>query len=149
MSLKRLGVLGRGPSTTTTDSTVFDDVTFARLFPEGVPIVYNFGGFKRTIDSLFAGRDRKVSGHGYDNEGSTTTRFDMMTMNRCDRFTIVVDAVERAYANNGIDRATRDRIQTWCADQLKAHDGRMAEGEFIDPVEITNGVWTKPELPKA
>lgn len=146
VSMARLSVLGRTTGAASVDATVFDDKTFGDLFPDGVPIVYNFGGFKRTIDSLFSGRGRKVSGHGYSNEGSTTTRFDMMTLNHCDRYSVVVDAVEQAYARGGIDRQSRDRIQSWCAQQLRSHDGRMQAGEYIDPKSIAQGVWTAPDL---
>ncbi|MDP2345114.1 MAG: hypothetical protein Q8O67_29485 [Deltaproteobacteria bacterium] len=136
---------GRGVKTPD-DKTVFDDKAFGALFPPGVPVVYNFGGFKRTADGLTQGRGRDFSVHGYINEGSTTTRFDMMTKNQCDRFTLVADAVERAFRNGTVDEKTKDEVQTYCADQLIAHDARMAAGEGDDPPAIKNGIWTRPTL---
>jgi xylulose-5-phosphate/fructose-6-phosphate phosphoketolase len=129
---------------TTDDKTVFDDKAFGALFPPGVPVVYNFGGFKRTADGLTQGRGRDFSVHGYINEGSTTTRFDMMTKNQCDRFTLVADAVERAFRNGTVDEKTKDEVQTWCAEQLIAHDARMDAGAGDDPPEINKGIWPRP-----
>jgi xylulose-5-phosphate/fructose-6-phosphate phosphoketolase len=140
LAAKRLAVHGR-KGKVTADTTVFDDGTFSKLFPKNASVVYAFGGFKRTAQDLLEGRERDVGFHGYINEGSTTTRFDMMVRNRCDRFSLVTDVVERAFKKGGVDKTTRDRIQQWCADQLIAHDERMARGEEVDPAEIVKGVW--------
>jgi xylulose-5-phosphate/fructose-6-phosphate phosphoketolase len=132
----------RGRSVTEkADATVFDDATFDKLFPKGAPVVWSFGGFKRTAEGLVQGRDRDVSVHGYINEGSTTTRLDMMVQNRCDRFTIAADAVERAFRAGHIDEATKDRVQQFCAEQLIAHDERMKRGDGDDPQWIKDGPW--------
>ncbi|MBN2360664.1 MAG: hypothetical protein JXR83_14505 [Deltaproteobacteria bacterium] len=138
--VERLRALGRAVGGEP-DRSVFDQASFDRLFPPDTPVVYNFGGFERTAKGLFLGRGRQVSCHGYINEGSTTTRFDMMVRNRCDRFSLVVDAVERAFQNGSVDASTRERVQTWCAEQLKQHDARMAHGAEVDPPEITGGIW--------
>jgi phosphoketolase len=126
------------------DATVFDDKTYDALFPKGAPIVWSFGGFARTAEGLAQGRDRDVSVHGYKNEGSTTTRFDMMVQNGCDRFTIAADAVERAFRAGKIDAATKDAVQQYCADQLVAHDERMQRGDGDDPQWIKDGPWLSP-----
>ncbi|MCC7381526.1 MAG: hypothetical protein IT384_06825 [Deltaproteobacteria bacterium] len=139
-AVKIIAALGRKKAATT-DGSVFDQETFDRLFPPGAAVVYNFAGFRTTAQSLFAGRDRRVSSHGYQNEGSTTTRFDMMARNDCDRFTLVVDAVLQAEKAGAIDPATAQRVQKWCTEQLVRHDQRMARGEEVDPKEITGGVW--------
>jgi xylulose-5-phosphate/fructose-6-phosphate phosphoketolase len=118
---------GRGGSKGRADRTVFDQATFERLFPAGVPIVYAFGGAQTTAEGLFAGREREVSAHGYRNEGSTTTRFDMMVRNGCDRFSLVIDAVERAYRMGTVSAAARDEVQRWCRGQLGAHARRMKQ----------------------
>ncbi|MBI4816648.1 MAG: hypothetical protein HY791_10335 [Deltaproteobacteria bacterium] len=145
LALKRLAVHGR-KGAESTDATVLETATFDRLFPKNAAVVYNFGGFARTAEGLFTGRERTVSTHGYKNEGSTTTRFDMMTRNGCDRFSLVTDVVERVFKKGSIDRSTRDEIQAYCAKQLDAHDGRMKAGAAVDPPEITGGIWTRPTL---
>lgn len=145
LAMKRLAVHGR-KGASTTDTTVLESRKFDALFPKGAAIVYNFGGFQKTAAGLWLGRDRTVSTHGYKNEGSTTTRFDMMTRNGCDRFSLVTDVVERAFKKGAIDRGTRDEIQAFCAKQLAAHDARMKDGASVDPPEITNGVWARPSL---
>ncbi len=123
------------------DRTVFDAATFDKLFPAGTPVVYNFGGAETTAQTLFVGRGREVSTHGYRNEGSTTTRFDMMVRNGCDRFSLVIDAVERAYRKGGVSADARDEIQRSCRAELKAHAARMKKNASVDPAEIVNGIW--------
>lgn len=123
------------------DDTVFDDASFDKLFPRGAPVVMSFGGFKRTMDGLWQGRDRVVSNHGYINEGTTTTRFDMMVQNQCDRFTLVADVAVQALRAGKIDQATHDEILAFCAAELQNHDARMKRGAGDDPASIKNGAW--------
>ncbi|MCC7072716.1 MAG: hypothetical protein IT383_15410 [Deltaproteobacteria bacterium] len=123
------------------DDTVFDDASFDKLFPKGAPVVMSFGGFKRTMDGLWQGRDRVVSNHGYINEGSTTTRFDMMVQNQCDRFTLVADVAVQALRAGTIDQATHDEVLAFCASELQHHDARMQRGAGDDPASIKNGAW--------
>lgn len=133
--------LGRRDGSRRRDRSTFDSATFERLFPANAAIVYNFGGAKNTADALFAGRGREVSTHGFQNSGSTTTRFDMMVRNGCDRFSLVIDVAERAYRNGAINAATRGEVQKWATQQLVAHDARMKRGSTVDPKPIVNGVW--------
>lgn len=142
-AMQALRARGRG-APPKADKTIFDDATFAKLFPVGAPVVWTFGGFERTAKGLVDGRDRVFSVHGYRNEGSTTTRFDMMVRNGCDRFTLATDVVERAFRNGAIDEDTRNKVQQFCADQLIAHDGRIKRGDGDDPQWIKDGAWPKP-----
>jgi xylulose-5-phosphate/fructose-6-phosphate phosphoketolase len=142
-AMQALRARGRG-APPKTDKTIFDDTTFSKLFPVGAPVVWTFGGFERTAKGLVDGRDRVFSVHGYRNEGSTTTRFDMMARNGCDRFTLAADVVERAFRNGAIDEDTKNRVQQFCADQLIAHDGRIKRGDGDDPQWIKDGAWPKP-----
>jgi xylulose-5-phosphate/fructose-6-phosphate phosphoketolase len=123
------------------DDTVFDGATFDRLFPAATPVIYNFGGAQHTAESLFTGRGRDVSAHGYRNEGSTTTRFDMMVRNGCDRFSLVIDTVERVYRAGKLTEQARDQIQRWARAQLHEHAARMQENASVDPPEIAEGIW--------
>lgn len=123
------------------DATVFDDATFDKMFPKGAPVVMSFGGFKRTMEGLWQGRERTVSNHGYINEGSTTTRLDMMVVNQCDRFTLVADVAVQALRAGKIDQGTHDQIVAFCARELQNHDARMKRGAGDDPPALKNGAW--------
>ena len=69
---------------------------FAELFPPGVPVVFAFHGYPDLIHRLTYDRD----GHehwevrGFEEEGTTTTPFDMVVRNRLDRFSLVERVAE-------------------------------------------------------
>ena len=72
------------------------DQAFDALFPPGVPVIFAFHGYPALIHSLIYKRashpDFHV--HGFMEEGSTTTPFDMVVRNRLDRFHLAADAVK-------------------------------------------------------
>jgi xylulose-5-phosphate/fructose-6-phosphate phosphoketolase len=52
--------------------------------------------------------------HGFIEEGTTTTPFDMVVRNKLDRFHLMLDAVERASPE--AVPTVRDRVSAWLAE---------------------------------
>ncbi len=73
------------------------DEDFDRLFTIDKPVIFNFHGYPALIHSLVNGRanEHNFHVHGFRDEGTTTTPFDMCVLNHIDRFTLVLDVVER------------------------------------------------------
>jgi xylulose-5-phosphate/fructose-6-phosphate phosphoketolase len=74
---------------------------------------------------------------GYIDEGTTTTPFDMVVLNKLSRFHLAVAALQRvsrlqSEASDAIDLFNRE---------LRAHRTYIRE-HFIDPPEIANWYWT-------
>ncbi|KAJ5174543.1 uncharacterized protein N7482_000420 [Penicillium canariense] len=75
---------------------------FDNLFTADRPIHINYHGYPVELQGLLFGRPRldRVSIAGYIEEGSTTTPFDMMLVNRTSRFHIAQAAVRGAAKRN-------------------------------------------------
>jgi xylulose-5-phosphate/fructose-6-phosphate phosphoketolase len=93
------------------------DGEFDALFTTDKPIIFAFHGYPWLIHRLTYRRTghNNLHAHGYTEEGTTTTPFDMVVLNRMDRFTLVNDVIDRvpmlgeraAYAKQAI----RDKLQ--------------------------------------
>jgi xylulose-5-phosphate/fructose-6-phosphate phosphoketolase len=71
------------------------DEEFDKFFPQGVPVIFTFHGYPSLIHQLVYKRkqDDDFHVHGYVEEGTITTAFDMRVQNHIDRFHIVLDAL--------------------------------------------------------
>lgn len=73
------------------------DAHFDRLFAPGVPVIFAFHGYPGLIHKLTYKRNNHANlhVHGYQEEGTTTTPFDMVVLNGMDRFRLAFDAIRR------------------------------------------------------
>ena len=92
------------------------DAEFDVLFTKDKPIIFAFHGYPWLIHRLTYRRTNhdNLHVHGYKEEGTTTTPFDMTVLNDLDRFHLVANAIDRvpqlgaraAYAKQAI----RDKL---------------------------------------
>jgi xylulose-5-phosphate/fructose-6-phosphate phosphoketolase len=73
------------------------DAQFDALFTTTKPIIFAFHGYPWLIHRLTYRRKGHPNLHvrGYVEEGTTTTPFDMVVLNRMDRFSLVNDVIDR------------------------------------------------------
>ncbi len=73
------------------------DRNFDSLFTADKPIIFAFHGYPWLIHRLTYRRANHKNLHvrGIMEEGTTTTPFDMVTLNDLDRFHLVMDVIER------------------------------------------------------
>jgi xylulose-5-phosphate/fructose-6-phosphate phosphoketolase len=73
------------------------DETFDRLFTTDRPVIFAYHGYPYLIHRLTYRRKNHVNFHvhGFQEEGSTTTPFDMAVMNAIDRFHLALAAIRR------------------------------------------------------
>lgn len=73
------------------------DMDYDDLFPSGTPVIFAFHGYPTVIHTLTYKRKNASDFHvhGYREEGTTTTPFDMVVCNQLDRFHLVENAVDR------------------------------------------------------
>ena len=70
------------------------DADYNALFTKDKPIIFAFHGYPTLVHELTYERaNRNLSVHGYQEEGTITTPFDMRVQNEIDRFYLVKDAV--------------------------------------------------------
>lgn len=75
---------------------------FDNLFTPDKPIHFNFHGYATELQGLLYGRPRveRATIEGYMEEGTTTTPFDMMLVNRVSRFHVAQAAIRGASVKN-------------------------------------------------
>lgn len=73
------------------------DPEFDSMFTENVPVIFAFHGYPALIHRLTYRRKNHggLHVHGYKEEGTTTTPFDMTVCNELDRFHLAGDAIQR------------------------------------------------------
>ena len=98
---------------------------YNKLFTKDKPIIFNYHGYPTLIHELTYERENKnISVHGYIEEGTITTAFDMRVKNEIDRYHIVIDII------NHLDIAkTREgkKIIKLMEEKLKYHDSYIKE----------------------
>ena len=87
------------------------------LFTKDKPIIFAFHGYPWLIHRLTYRRagHRNLHARSYIEEGRTTTPFDMVVLNRMDRFSLVNDVIDRvpmlAERAAYVKQAIRDKLQ--------------------------------------
>lgn len=65
------------------------------IFTKDKPIIFNFHGYPDLIHQLTYNRNNQnLHVHGYIEEGTITTSFDMKVQNKIDRYNLVIDALK-------------------------------------------------------
>jgi xylulose-5-phosphate/fructose-6-phosphate phosphoketolase len=73
------------------------DAEFDGLFTCDRPVIFAYHGYPYLIHRLTYKRKNHDNIHvrGFNEEGTTTTPFDMVVLNKLDRFHLAVDVIER------------------------------------------------------
>lgn len=114
-----------------------NDQDYNAIFTKDKPIIFAFHGYPSLIHQLTYKRDNKdLHVHGYKEEGTITTAFDMRVQNEIDRFHLVMDALKYLpkLGNKGA------RLNQWCKDKLIEHKEYINE-YGIDMPEIRDWTW--------
>ena len=102
-------------------------------FTKNKPIIFNFHGYPNLIHELTYNRDNhNLHVHGYMEEGTITTPFDMRVQNKIDRFNLVIDALKYVESTEEV-KLTRNLMKK----KLKEHEEYIRENG-IDLEEIQN-----------
>jgi xylulose-5-phosphate/fructose-6-phosphate phosphoketolase len=117
-----------------------DNISFDALFTRNIDVVFAFHGYRWLIHSMVHGRSNEARFHvrGFNDEGTTTTPFDMVVLNKMSRFHLAIDALKhvtrlRSEASDAIDMFNR---------KLYEHNVYIRQ-HFQDMPEIRNWSWTK------
>jgi xylulose-5-phosphate/fructose-6-phosphate phosphoketolase len=114
---------------------------FEEVFTHDTEVVFAFHGYAGGIHEVLHGQHRpeRFHVHGFQEQGTTTTPFDMVVLNQISRYHLVLDALTR------IDRKHEghDGLVDHCFEMLDRHARYVVE-HLEDMPEITDWVWTDP-----
>ena len=112
------------------------DDEYDEIFTKDKPIIFAFHGYPSLIHQLTYKRtNRNIHVHGYIEEGTITTPFDMKVQNKIDRYHLVIDALK--YLDLVEDKET---LVKWCLDKLEYHNKYIRE-YGIDMPDVKNWKW--------
>jgi xylulose-5-phosphate/fructose-6-phosphate phosphoketolase len=120
-----------------------EDQDFDELFTTDRPVIFAFHGYPGIIHKLTYRRRNHDNIHvrGYEEEGTTTTPFDMVVLNHLDRYQLALDAVRRI--PRFADRVDEATARYWTI--MQRHKLYVSEhGE--DMPEVLDWCWTQPGI---
>ena len=111
------------------------DEEFDRLFTKDKPVIINFHGYPSLIHEFTYNRsNHNLIVHGYEEEGTITTPFDMRVLNKIDRFNLVISAI------NHLDLKGGQEVIKEMEEKLQKHYDYIRE-YGVDMPEITEWTW--------
>jgi xylulose-5-phosphate/fructose-6-phosphate phosphoketolase len=115
------------------------DAEFLDIFTANTPVVFAFHGYPGVIHDLLHGRCAHDRFHvrGYQEEGTTTTPFDMVVLNGMSRLHLCLDTLRYVPGALGEHGALIDH----CNSLLVQHQAYIRE-HFDDLPEIRDWVWS-------
>ncbi len=116
-----------------------DDARFIELFTRDKPVVFAFHGYQFAVHQMVHRRPNPARFHvrGFNEQGTTTTPFDMVVLNEMSRFHLASLAVE--WAPSLARRAAQ--LTADFAERI-AEAVRYSREHFEDEAEIQNWRWT-------
>ena len=115
-----------------------DETQFIEMFTADKPVVFAFHGYQRAVHEIVHGRVKAERFHvrGFNEQGTTTTPFDMVVLNGMSRYDLAAEAIKRT-----------ERIHLRAPEllaelhSLTAKAVQYAREHFEDPPEIQNWRW--------
>ncbi|HEY8296280.1 MAG TPA: phosphoketolase, partial [Micrococcaceae bacterium] len=117
------------------------DPEFEGLFTRDCEVVVAWHGYARAFHQLLHGRNRPGRFHvrGYSEQGTTTTPFDMVVLNKMSRYHLATEALRRVRGHfDGTEELLRH-----CEQMLAVHHDYVRE-HLDDMPEIRDWIWSPP-----
>lgn len=111
---------------------------FETFFGHDTPIIFNFHGYSDVIKQLTWGHPAasRFIIHGYLEEGTTTTPFDMHVRNQTSRYHLCMDAVKEGAKRNPAVAKKASKVLKYFEEKLKEHGKYILEyGKDLAEVE--------------
>jgi xylulose-5-phosphate/fructose-6-phosphate phosphoketolase len=115
---------------------------FEELFGDSTEVICAFHGYARALHQLLHGRPNagRFHVHGYSEQGTTTTPFDMVVLNECSRYHLVLNALRRARRIAPGAQA----LERHCETMLVRHHAYIRE-HLEDMPEVRDWTWPQEQ----
>ncbi|MFC4083938.1 phosphoketolase family protein, partial [Amycolatopsis samaneae] len=117
---------------------------FDALFTTDRPVLFAYHGYPWLIHRLAYRRHNHANLHvrGYVEHGTTTTPFDMLVLNRMDRFQLAIDVIDRVPGLLATAGAVRQRMT-----ESRERHRRWIREHGEDLPEIRHWTWVDRPVP--
>lgn len=113
-------------------------------FTSNKKVLINFHGYPQTMKQVLFDYNYDAERfiiRGYEEQGSTTTAFDMQVRNRTDRYSLAIEAFRVAETEGVISAEKKEELIKKYMDKLDEHRAYIKE-YGTDPKEIDDWKWT-------
>lgn len=117
---------------------------FDEYFTSDKPVIFNFSGYPEALKPMLLNKENpeRFYVHGYIENGSTTTPFDMQVVNKTSRFDLAIEALEILSKKKVVTKDISDKVINKLKRKLSEHNKYIKEnGE--DLPEIENWTWKR------
>ena len=123
-----------------------DETRFVSLFTADKPVIFAFHGYQRAIHEVVHGRINAERFHvrGFQEQGTTTTPFNMVVLNGMSRYHLAIEALRRAVGFESEAEALIPELEG-----LIRRATAYAYQHLEDPIEIRDWTWSAPTSPAA
>jgi len=140
VSLLEISAIGIGNSSCKIPLQTFND-----YFEKDKPVIFNFHGYPETLKQvLFDEQDghNRFSVHGYTENGSTTTPFDLHLRNKTSRYDLAMEAFKTLTERGLIELSQAEELNAEYQKKITEHHDYIIQ-YGVDPEEITNWQWSR------
>ncbi|MHB0978166.1 MAG: phosphoketolase family protein [Minisyncoccota bacterium] len=119
--------------------------SFNDYYMEDKPVIFNFHGYPETLKQvLFDHQDGKnrFYVHGYTENGSTTTPFDLHLRNKTSRYDLAMEAFKILAERNLISTSQAEQLVEEFTRKIAEHHEYIVKNG-VDPEEINNWTWKR------
>lgn len=128
------------------NNEAMSDEEFTELFTADKPVLFAYHSYPREVKSLLFDRPghENFNVHGYNEEGSTTTPYDMVRVNDMDRYELTAEALRMVDADKYADEIKK-------LEDFRQEAFQFAVDKGYDHPDYTDWVWSgvKTEKPGA
>lgn len=143
ININELTILGMGDE----DHPNYSPEEYTKYFTADKQVIFNFHGYPEVIKQLTWGTDlsNRTSIHGYIEQGTTTTPFDMQVLNKTSRYHLAIEAVTYARQTNQWVVTKADEVIKHWQDLLTKHEAYIVE-HGVDIPEVLNFKFNFPAM---
>ena len=115
------------------------ELAFNDVFTPDRDVIFAFHGYPREVHFLIHGQGETDRFHvrGYEEEGTTTTPFDMVVRNRVSRYQLCIEALRRSRRRP----PGSDELVDHCQSMLARHEIYIVE-HLEDMPEVRDWTWS-------
>jgi xylulose-5-phosphate/fructose-6-phosphate phosphoketolase len=115
---------------------------FDKTFTPDKPVIFNFHGYPGAFEQVLFdyGNDGRFRVHGYIENGSTTTPYDMQIRNGTSRWHLAIEAFQLMKERDFLENKKADALVKKYHKKFKEHK-EYIKVHGVDPKEIENWTW--------